>query len=256
LKPGPRGLFRLPMDELGDELILYDRTLQRLRLAVANRLPPAVDPEPLLTAYAYWICGQVSQRGADWEETLREYADLARRRAADESEAERRELALLRREMARARGPVLDVGAGWGRLAPLYADLGLSAVYVEPERLGTRLMRRSGLRRVVRSIGEALPFAAAVFPTVMIGWVLHHDAPDLDAMDIVRETARVVAPGGQLLSVEPLDSGFDAEKWTRLLRGAGFEVDSVHEFFEMPDGRGTAEQHALAVARRRSKHTI
>jgi SAM-dependent methyltransferase len=243
------------MNELGDELCYYDRTLQRLRLALAGRLPPTVDLEPLLTAYAYWVCWRVGQRGANWEETLREYADLACRRAADESEAERRELALLRREMAWARGPVLDVGAGWGRLAPLYADLGLPAVYVEPERLGIRLMRRNGLRQATRSVGEALPFASATFTTVVIGWVLHHDAPNLDAMGIVHEAARVIRPGGQLLSVEPLDSSFDVEKWTRLLHSAGFEVEGVHEFFEMPDGRGAAERYSLAIGTRRSDHT-
>jgi SAM-dependent methyltransferase len=239
-----------PMNEQADELARYDRARRRLRLVVADRLPPKVDPEPLLTAYAYWVCGRVNRWDADWEETLREYADIACRCAGDESEAERRELALLRRELARARGPVLDVGAGWGRLAPLYADLGLSAVYVEPERLGTQLMRRSGLPRVVCSVGEALPFAAATFATIVVGWVLHHDASGVDAMGIVREVGRMVGPGGRLLSIEPLDSSFDVEKWMRLLHSAGFEVDSLQEFFQMPDERGAVERYTLAIARR------
>ena len=236
------------MKKADDELTHYDRTCQRLRLAVADRLPPTVNLEQVVTAYAYWVCWQVKQREADWEETLREYADIACRRAADESKAEWREMTLLRRELAQARGPVLDVGAGWGRLASLYAELGLSAVYVEPESLGTQLMRRSGLWRVTRSVGEALPFVSATFATVVIGWVLHHDAPDLDAMSILREAARVVGPGGQLLSVEPLDSHFDVEKWTHLLRNADFEVDSVQEFFQMPGEGGAVERYALVVA--------
>jgi SAM-dependent methyltransferase len=244
------GHFCLPMDEPDDELAHYDQTRQRLRLAVADRLPPTVDLEPLLTAYAYWVCGRVKRRGADWEETLHEYAALACRRAADESEAERREVALLRRELAQTRGLVLDVGAGWGRLTPLYADLGLSAVYVEPETLGTQLMRRGGLRQVTRSVGEALPFANATFAAVVIGWVLHHDAPDLDAGGILREVARVVDPSGRLLSVEPLDSHFDAEKWTQLLHSAGFEVEGMQEFFQMSDEGGAVTRYALATARR------
>jgi len=249
LKPGRSyGPFCLPMNEPNHELILYDQTRQRLRLMVTDRLPAMVDLEPLLTAYAYWVCGQVKRRGADWEEALREYADLACRRAADESEAEQREIALLRRELARARGPLLDVGAGWGRLASLYAELGLPAVYVEPEPLGTLLMRRSGLHLVVRSVGEALPFASATFAVAVIGWVLHHDAPDLDARGIVREAARVVGPDGQLLSVEPLDGHFDVEKWTQLLHSAGFEIEGMHEFFQMPDEGGAVERYALAVA--------
>jgi SpoVK/Ycf46/Vps4 family AAA+-type ATPase len=71
---------------------LYDRTRQRLRQALAGQLPGDVDLESTLTAYAYWVCTTVSKRGADWEATLREYAGIALRRAADEGEAERREV--------------------------------------------------------------------------------------------------------------------------------------------------------------------
>ncbi len=239
------------MQEPSDEPALYDLTRQRLREALAGQLPGDVDLEGTLTAYAYWVCTTVSKQGADWQVTLRDYADVALRRAADESEAERREMALLRRELTRARGPVLDVGAGWGWLAPLYDELGLQAVYAEPATLGTRLMRRDGLSRIVRSVGEALPFADGTFPTTVIGWVLHHDSSDLDAAGIVRQMARVIAPGGILLSVEPLGTEFDQEKWTGLLTKAGFEVNGVERFFEMETSRGETEHHALVVGTRR-----
>jgi len=240
------------MQEPPEELALYDRTRQRLRQVLAGQLPGDVDLESTLTAYAYWVCTTVSKRGADWEATLHEYAGIALRRAADESETERREVALLRRELARARGPVLDVGAGWGRLAPLYDEAGLRAVYVEPETLGTQLMRCDGLSRIVRSVGEALPFADDAFPATVIGWVLHHDSSDLDAASIVRQMARVTGPGGILLSVEPLAARFDQEKWTGLFTRAGFEVNAVERFFEMETSRGETEHHALAVGTRRA----
>ena len=239
------------MQEPSDELTVYDRTRQRLREVLADQLPAEADLEGTLTAYAYWVCWTVSKRGADWEATLRDYADIALRRAADESEAQRREVALLRRELARAHGPVLDVGAGWGRLAPLYDELGLRAIYVEPATLGTQLMRRDGLSQIVRCVGEALPFADGTFPTTVIGWVLHHDSSDLDAAGIVRQMARVTAPGGTLLSVEPLGASFDQEKWAGLLTRAGFEVNSVERFFETETSRGETEHHALAVGTRR-----
>jgi SAM-dependent methyltransferase len=240
------------MQKPSDKLTLYDRTRQRLREALVSQLPGDVDLEGTLTAYAYWVCMTVSKRGADWEATLHDYADVALRHAADESEAERREVALLRRELARARGPVLDVGAGWGRLAPLYNELGLQAIYAEPATLGTQLMRRDGLSRIVRSVGEALPFADSTFPTIIIGWVLHHDSSDLDAVGIVRQIVRVIAPGGMLLSVEPLRAGFDQGKWTGLLARAGFEVNGVERFFEMESSRGETEHHALAIGTRRA----
>jgi len=241
------------MQELADELILYDRTRERLWEALSGQLPGDVDLESTLTAYAYWVCTTVSKRGADWEATLRDYANIALRRAARESEAERREVALLRPELARGRGLVLDVGAGWGRLAPLYDELGLRAIYVEPATLGTQLMKRSSLDRIVCSMGEALPFADGTFPTVVIGWVLHHNSAHLDAAGIACQAARVTAPGGTLLSVEPLRAEFGQEKWTGLLTKAGFEVNSVEKFFETESSRGEIEHHALAVGTRRTR---
>ena len=174
------------MSRSPDELVLYNRTRKRLRKALAGRLSAKVDLEGTLTAYAYWVCTTASTRGADWEATLHEYADIAERCAADNSEAERREMALLRRELAQAYGPVLDVGPGWGRLAPLYDELGLRAVYVEPATLGTQLMGHNDLNQVVRGMGEALPFVNETFSTVVIGWVLHHDSSDVDAAGILR----------------------------------------------------------------------
>jgi SAM-dependent methyltransferase len=233
------------------ELALYDLTRQRLRDALRGQLPSAADLEGTLTANAYWVCTRV-RKGADWEAALDEYIGHALRDAANESQAEQRELALLRRVLSAAPQwrRVLDVGAGWGRMSPLYNELGLRAVYIEPAELGTHLMRRSGLDCIVRSVGESLPFADGAFATVLVGWVLHHDAPDLDAARIVREVARVVTPGGQVLSIEPLSADFDLEKWKRLLNDAGLGVGTIHEFFEMPDGYGAMERYTLAVAAR------
>jgi len=241
------------MQDPSDELTLYDLTRQQLQEALVGQLPAEADLEGTLTAYAYWVCMIVSKQGADWEKTLHDYADIALRRATDESEAQRREVALLRRELARAHGPVLDVGAGWGRLAPLYDELGLQAVYVEPATLGTQLMRRDGLSQIVRCVGEALPFADGAFLTTVIGWVLHHDdSPDVDAVGIMGEVARVTGPGGMLLSVEPLRTEFDQEKWLGLLTTAGFEVNTVERFFETETSRDEIEHHVLAVGTRRA----
>ena len=97
-----------------------------------------------------------------------------------------------------------------------------------------------------------MPFADNTFPTTLIGWVLHHDSSDLDAASIVRQMARVTTLGGMLLSVEPLGTEFDQEKWTGLLTRAGFEVNGVERFFETETSRGEIEHHALAVGTRRA----
>ncbi len=237
-----------------DEIARYDLTRQRLRDALAGQLPDTADFEGTLTAYAYWVCSVVRQRGADWETTLREYVNHALRDAARETEAEQAEFALLRQMLRNVAGdgPLLDVGAGWGRLAPLYDEAGLRAVYVEPTALGTRLMRRSGLRRVAAAAGEALPFPAATFRAVLIGWVLHHRSPDLDAAGILREAVRVLAPGGWLFSIEPLLPGFSLELWRTMLAQAGITAGDAHEFYQMPDGRGGLEHHTLVCAQKPS----
>jgi len=242
------------MPELFDDLVLYDRTRQRLREALAGRVPAGVDLEGTLDAHAYWVCTAVSQRNADWEETLREYVDIALRRAAESSAAERRELALIRSVLgeANANGPTLDIGAGWGRLAPLYDELELQAVYLERETLGARLMRRGGLSRVALGVGEAAPFADGVFSTTVIGWVLHHNhLPEVDAAGILAEAARVTVMGGTLLSVEPLWTEFEGEKWIGLLTGVGFTVNSVEVFHQTETSRDGIEYHALAIGTRR-----
>jgi SAM-dependent methyltransferase len=211
-----------------------------------------VDFEGTLTANAYWVCSAVRQRGADWDTALREYVNHALRDATCETEAERAESALLRQMLRNVAGdgPLLDVGAGWGRLAPLYDEAGLRAVYVEPAALGTQLMLRNGLRRVVAAVGEALPFPSAAFRAALIGWVLHHHSPDLDAADILREAVRVLAPGGWLFSIEPLLPGFSLELWRAMLAQAGIKAGDAHEFYQMPDGRGGLEHYTLVCAQK------
>ena len=236
-----------------EELALYDRTRRRLRDALAGHLSAKTDFESTLTAYAYWVCTAVRRRGVDWETALHDYTERALRDEAREAEAEQREVALLRHELriVPGCGPLLDVGAGWGRLAPLYDELGLQAVYVEPAELGVRLMCRNHLGRIVRSAGEALPFPAATFPAALIGWVLHHHAPELDAASVLREVARVLVAGGWLFSIEPLRTDFDMDRWMGLLtqRDVGVELCSAVEFFRMPDEKGGVERYILLVGR-------
>ena len=217
-------------------LELFDITRERLHTMVADRLPDGVDLAAFCAETAYWVCLAVTERGESWENMLDRYTDAARlTRAGTEAESERRELDLLRTELAQARGPVLDVGAGWGRMASIYAQTGLPVYYVESSMLGTHLMQRTGIDSVVAAKGETLPFPGGVFHTILIGWVLHHDAGDVNATRLLCESARVAAPGGLLLSVEPLDERFDQAKWTTLVTQASFKIRSI-EVFYAPEG--------------------
>lgn len=229
-------------------LTLYDLTRQWLREALADRLPGQADIENMLTAYAYWVCSEVDQRGVDWETAVRKCADYAARDAELEIEAEQREFALLRHTLPKGH-PILDIGAGWGRLAALYNELDMHAVYVEPSTLGVQLMRRSQPGQIVRAVGEALPFPSATFPTVFMGWVVHHHASGLDANSLLRETARVLTAGGLLFSIEPIRASFDMALWQAMLsqHGVDLRVREVNEYFQAPNTQGEIERHTLII---------
>jgi len=234
-----------------DELTLYDTTRDELRSRLSGRFASDFDLESTVTAYAYWICTVMRNHGKDWESAVQQYFDIALRDAALEAQAEKIEVDLLRRELTRCASPLLDVGAGWGRFGPLYASCGLEAVYVEPTDLGCRLLRRNALAHSVRCLGQSLCFPAAAFQSVVIGWVLHHDAPDVPAAAILGEIARVTIPGGRLISIEPLSSDFDAPTWRGLVESAGFEVGKLENFLDLAASGKKSEQYACLIATRR-----
>jgi SAM-dependent methyltransferase len=234
-----------------DELALYDLTRKELRLRLDGKFPSDFNLEDTLTAYAYWVCIAMRNHGKDWESALQEYVDLALSDALLESQAELAELDLLRRELRQCASPLLDVGAGWGRFGFLYEEFGLQAVYVEPSSLGCRLLRRNGFTRSVRCLGQLLGFPTHFFNSAVIGWVLHHDAPDVPAAAILGELARVLTPSGRLFSIEPLSVDFDIQIWRDLIESSGFEVKKLITFFETDI---KSEQYAWLTAVRRLEH--
>ncbi len=110
-------------------------------------------------------------------------------------------------DLARARGVgrLLDIGTGTARILELLGPDAEVAIGVDrsPEMLRVARVKldRLGLRRVeVRQADmAALPFAARAFDTVVMHQVLHFAA---DPQEAIREAARVLAPGGQLLLVD------------------------------------------------------
>lgn len=232
------------------KLVLYDKTRDELRLRLSDRFPVDFDLEKTITAYAYWVCTVMRNHGKEWENTVQEYVDLAVRNALLEAEAGKIEMELLRRELAHCASPLVDVGAGWGRFGPLYAGYELKAVYVEPTDLGCRLLRRNALERSARCLGQALCFPKGAFQSAVIGWVLHHESPDVPANAILSEISRVLSSSGRLLSVEPLSGDFDAQKWCYLVESAGFVVENLENFFDLSVSGKKREQYACLTAMR------
>ena len=99
---------------------------------------------------------------------------------------------------------LVDIGAGYGRLAPLYSgydevvffDYALSQLRQAQELWGEA--GPDGRPRYIYVAGDFydLPFSSGLFDTVTIVRVLHHAA---DAPAVLRGVAQILAPGGALV---------------------------------------------------------
>ncbi|WP_445165406.1 class I SAM-dependent methyltransferase [Mycolicibacterium sp. Dal123E01] len=106
--------------------------------------------------------------------------------------------------VAAACGRVVEIGAGTGLNVAHYPDGLDELVLTEPEpgmrrKLARKLGRRALVARIVDSPAERLPFADGSVDTVVSTLVLCTvDNPDR----ALREIARILRPGGQLLFIE------------------------------------------------------
>lgn len=118
------------------------------------------------------------------------------------------EHATLRRLESRARfrgSRVLEVGCGNGRVTAMYAHAPRLALAVEPDEDAVR--RAAGAVPGVRFLcasGMGLPVAARCFDVVLFTLSLHHHPDPDQALD---EAARVLAPQGRVLVLEPAAEG-------------------------------------------------
>jgi ubiquinone/menaquinone biosynthesis C-methylase UbiE len=109
-----------------------------------------------------------------------------------------------RRLLARARGEVLEIGAGTGANLELYPTAVTRLVASEPDGAMARRLRRKAraARRpveVLSSPAESLPVAAGSFDTV-VGTLVLCSVPDPGI--VLDEVARVLRPGGTYLFLE------------------------------------------------------
>ena len=125
--------------------------------------------------------------------------------------AERAGIADAREELlSRARGRVLEIGAGTGLNVEHYAA-GADVTYTEPEPHMAKRLRARGVE-VVETGAERLPFADGSFDTLVSTLVL---CTVSDVPASLREIRRVLAPGGQLLFMEHVRAapGSKLERW-------------------------------------------
>ena len=111
---------------------------------------------------------------------------------------------------------VLDVGAGTGRVAHAFADLGCDVVALDPAlAMLDQLRSKASTRRVRAVVGEGarLPFADCVFDAAVIARVLYLAA---DWRAVLQETHDALKPGGFLL--HEWGNGSADEEWVQTER--------------------------------------
>jgi len=121
--------------------------------------------------------------------------------------------------LARARGEVLELGAGTGGNLALYPASVTRLVFSEPDRHMREVLRRKLAARpdvqVLDAPAEALPLPAQSFDTVVATLVL---CSVKDPERVLSEIHRVLRPGGRFLFLEHI--GAPAGTWTRRAQGA------------------------------------
>jgi ubiquinone/menaquinone biosynthesis C-methylase UbiE len=142
-----------------------------------------------------------------------------------------------RRLAARARGRVLEIGAGTGSQLRWYgAGLEVTAVEPDPDMARRALRRAAGAAarvRVIEAPAEALPFADGSFDTAVATFCLCTVADPAAALSELR---RVLVPGGRLLAIEHVHLSWQpgrrlqslaAPAWASVAGGCRLDRDTV-----------------------------
>lgn len=113
-----------------------------------------------------------------------------------------------------------DVGCGFGRLTPVLSEFAPTVIGFEREAslLATARHLLPSLEFVQVETLESLPVPDGSAEFVMTFTVLQH-MPATQAEAVIREIARVLAPGGHVLAVEETDPGLEAGDVSRADEG-------------------------------------
>jgi SAM-dependent methyltransferase len=117
---------------------------------------------------------------------------------------ERREQAILRRRLPLTGGRVLSVGAGWHPGRHLFPAPAFELVAVDADPGKVAGLTESGRAdEVLHGYAGKLAFPDASFDVVLYRLVLHHIVFQGSLAPVFAEAARLLAPGGSLVAIEP-----------------------------------------------------
>jgi SAM-dependent methyltransferase len=118
------------------------------------------------------------------------------------------DIEMLRRHAELAGADVLDIGCGDGALARELASLGarVTAMEISEAKLAAARAADDGSVRLIVGRAEELPLDDDSLDVVVFRASLHHVAVD-QMTPALRETARVLRPGGIVYAAEPLAEG-------------------------------------------------
>ncbi|HEY2161485.1 MAG TPA: methyltransferase domain-containing protein [Solirubrobacteraceae bacterium] len=126
--------------------------------------------------------------------------------------------------------PVLDLGAGTGKLTRALLAGGLDVIAVEPQGpLLEKLAEKVGTERIREGVAEAIPLEQSSVAGVTVADAFHWFDPQPSLMEV----ARVLRPGGGLavISTAPDWSG---ASWAHELGGIVTESRPEHPHFDGP----------------------
>lgn len=130
--------------------------------------------------------------------------------------------------------PVLDVGAGTGKLTSVLLQTGADVSAVEPVAAMRELLAPLlPPACVLDGTAESLPFRDGSFDVVCAGDAFHY----FDAKTAPKELARVLRSGGHLVLINPLPFPSQTKTWRAELQRLLRSLREDHPFFVKEHGR-------------------
>jgi len=133
---------------------------------------------------------------------------------------------------------LLDIGTGTGRILELLADDIKTGVGIDTSRemlgLARTKLRNARANNCHARFGDMykVPFARASFDTVVIHMVLHYAE---EPVRVLKEAARVLRPGGQLVVVDFAAHQLELLRKTYAHRRLGFKNTEMASWFKTVD---------------------